>query len=211
MAPTRALPPDGDVGREALVLVDLQTEFFADPQMAPHRMGVVRAVNALAASARTAGHLIVEVRTLHHPDGSTWTMDMREDSEPRAVRGTPGAVALPELALEGAVLVPKARNSAFHGTDLGELLSTAGVRRVVLAGVSAETCIYATASDAYARDLRVTLADEAIASTDEARRRRALEELRVQYRQPLCSVREIVRTWTPSTRQYGGSDVALSS
>ena len=60
----------------------------------------------------------------------------------------------------------KTRDSAFFRTELEDLLASRGIESIALAGVSTESCIATTAADAYARDLRVVLVDEAVASVD---------------------------------------------
>ena len=61
----------------------------------------------------------------------------------------------------------------------------------MLAGVSTESCVAATAIDAYARDLRVVLVEDATASIDWQLHDQTLERLHEQYRQEVCSAAEI--------------------
>jgi len=77
----------------------------------------------------------------------------------------------------------KTRDSAFHGTGLDEWLADRGVGRLVLAGVSTESCIAATATDAYAHDLEVVLVSDATASVESRLHDQTLERLQAQYRQ----------------------------
>ena len=55
------------------------------------------------------------------------------------------------------VVIEKTRHSAFFQTDLEGVLRTWGTRDVLLAGFTTNVCMLATAFDAVARDLRLTL------------------------------------------------------
>ena len=65
------------------------------------------------------------------------------------------------------------------------------VDRLVLVGVSTESCISATAVDAYARDLRGVLVEDATASTEWQLYDQTLERLQDHYRQEVRSVAEV--------------------
>ena len=62
------------------------------------------------------------------------------------------------------ILIEKRRHSAFYETDLESTLRNWGVETVVLAGVTSNVCIAATAFDAVARDLDVVIAEDLTAS-----------------------------------------------
>jgi nicotinamidase-related amidase len=166
----------------ALVLIDLQNDFFANDELALCRADLVQTCNGLVERAHRAGVLVVEVHTVHEADGSTWALNMRDDDQGMAIRGTEGAAPVPGL-LGGQVTLEKTRDSAFHRTDLERLLARHGIERIVLAGVSTESCISATATDAYARDLRVTLVSDATASMNREWHVRTLSGLTQLYRQ----------------------------
>jgi nicotinamidase-related amidase len=78
-----------------------------------------------------------------------------------------------------------------HSNELGTWLADREVDRVMLTGVSTESCISATAVDAYARDLRVVLAEDATASIEWQLHDQALQRLHKQYRQEVRPVAEI--------------------
>jgi nicotinamidase-related amidase len=88
-------------------------------------------------------------------------------------------------------VVVKTRDSAFFGTDLDLWLADRDVGRLVLAGVSTESCIAATATDAYARDLHVVLVEDATASIDRQLHDQTLGRLHEQYRQEVVSADDV--------------------
>ncbi|MDW7708892.1 MAG: isochorismatase family cysteine hydrolase [Deferrisomatales bacterium] len=89
--------------------------------------------------------------------------------QPHALRGTPGARVVDELAPEpGDLELPKRRFSAFFKTDLDQTLRTWGVDTLAVCGITTPFCVLATALDAVAHDFRaVILEDASTAHRDE--------------------------------------------
>jgi len=174
----------------ALLIVDLQNDYFVDGELARCREDLLEACNVLIDRARSAGAMVIEVQTVHAQDKSTWALNMLDDDQGMALEGTEGAQRLRGLQEPDRVLL-KTRDSAFHGTELFPWLTTGEVDRLVLAGVSTESCIAATATDAYAHDLRVVLVEDATASVESRLHDQTLERLREQYRQDVCSTDDV--------------------
>lgn len=82
------------------------------------------------------------------------------------LEGSPQTEILPELGPEPTdyVIRSKKRLSAFYGTDLEILLRIHRIETVILAGINTNTCVLCTAFDAFNRDLRVVVAEDAVAS-----------------------------------------------
>lgn len=180
---------------EALLVVDLQNDYFSDGELERCRDDLVATTNRLVAAAHDAGLLVVDVRTEHDPAGSTWTLSMREDGGGPGMAGTEGVEPVAGLEIGDATTLMKTRDSAFFGTDLARLLSEHDVDRVVLAGVSTESCIAATATDAFAHDLRVTVVRDATASVEWSLHDEALARLQAQHRQDVEDADEVVGRW----------------
>jgi nicotinamidase-related amidase len=176
--------------KTALVLIDMQNDWFDDDELARCRDDLLDACNQLIGFARRENAPVVEVQTLHAPDRSTWALNMLDDGLGVVVEGTAGARRLEGL-LPCDHLVVKTRDSAFHRTELEAWLRERDVGRVVLAGVSTESCVAATAVDAYAHDLRVTLVEDATASVDRAQHDQTLDRLRGQYQQDVQKVSDV--------------------
>lgn len=177
------------ISADALMVIDLQVDYFKDPRLAVQADRIVAFANELAERARSATVPVIEVRTSHAADASTWTLDMLADAQGMAIAGSEGAAPLPGLALGTATLVTKTRDSAFHATDLAEHLG--GVRRPAIAGVSTESCILATVVEAYAQNLRPILVTDAIASSDEGLHDRVISQLSNQYRLPTVETEDL--------------------
>ena len=67
--------------------------------------------------------------------------------------------------------VLKPKHSAFLASPLPILLAKLGVRRLWLSGMTADSCVLATALDANAREFEVRVAPEAVAGLPAAKRR----------------------------------------
>ena len=121
-----------------------------------------------------------------------WELDRLRMTED----GTPGAEPVDGLhhagTTDGVTLVPKTRDSAFYETDLDDLLRREGVESFLLCGVSTESCVVATATEAYARDYAVALVKDATASVRWDLHDQAIDSMREQYRQPTIPAAEAV-------------------
>jgi nicotinamidase-related amidase len=174
----------------ALLIIDMQVDFFNDDELERCREDLVANCNLLVERARERGVPVLEVRTIHQADGSTWALNMVEDGAGMTIEGTRGAEPADGL-LTGDIVIPKTRDSAFYGTDLSELLAERGVDHLVLCGVSTEACVDATATDAYARDVRVTLVEDATASVEWKLHDQTLRDLQNKYRQAVVAARDV--------------------
>jgi nicotinamidase-related amidase len=173
---------------EGVVMVDMQVDFFNDPELERCRDDLVATCNRLIDAALERGLPVFEVRTVHDRDRSTWALNMLDDSAGITEEGTRGVEPVEGLhhagCSPGIILVTKTRDSAFHDSSLGDNLARNGVAAFLLCGVSTESCIAATATDAYARDLCVGVVLDATASVRWDLHDHALDSLREQYRQP---------------------------
>jgi nicotinamidase-related amidase len=67
---------------------------------------------------------------------------------------------------EGDIVVRKTRVGAFGTTDLHEQLQARGINTLVIAGISTSGCVLSTVPDAYDRDYRVIVLEDAVADPD---------------------------------------------
>lgn len=178
-------------------MIDMQQGYFSAPELEKQRPALVDACSRLVRAALDAGALVVEVVTVHEHDRSTWARNMLEDDKPFLLRGSDEAARLPGLPEVGpphGVVLEKTRDSAFHRTELVDLLRERGVDRLLLCGISTESCIAATALDAYAHDFETVLVIDAIASPSPDTHVRALDHLGSSYHQPGVGVDDVTGT-----------------
>lgn len=139
----------------ALVLIDLQNDYFPGGRMALEGSpeAVARAAQALAAF-RARGLPVLHVRHLSVRPGATFFLPGTEGAELHA------AVA----PRAGEPVVEKNFPNSFRGTDLKEQLERAGVKHVVVAGMMTHLCVDASVRQASDYGFRVTLLADACAT-----------------------------------------------
>jgi nicotinamidase-related amidase len=139
----------------ALVLVDIQNDYFSGGNMALEGMDAAAANAArLLAGFRERGLPVFHVRHLSVRPGATFF-----------VPGTPGAdlhVSVKPAA--GEPVVEKNFPNSFRGTSLLEQLRGANADGVVIAGAMSHMCIDATTRAAFDHGLRCTVAEDACAT-----------------------------------------------
>ncbi len=178
------------VQHTALLLIDMQVDFGApDGAMARQGRDMTAVSTALAnavllaEAARAAGVPLIFVRLLGRPEGGLL-----------CVEGTCGAGFIGPLPQAGELIVSKSRYSAFANTGLGERLREQGIDTLVLAGLTTECCIQATAWAAFELDFRVILAGDACAAYEEDLHRHALRVLELNGASVAPSA-ELVAVW----------------
>jgi nicotinamidase-related amidase len=176
----------------ALLIIDKQNAFFEAPELAEQQERVVSSCNRLLEGFTASGHKALLVGTEHERDKSTWTLSMLDDDQGFIFRGSNQAKAVPGLATDGLPQLTKTRDSAFVGTDLLSRLRNWDADEVVLAGVSTHNCVAQTGADAFAHNIRVTYAKDALASEDSQDAEDMLRILSTTYRQPVQSSDEIL-------------------
>lgn len=163
--------------RRCLLLVHDMQRYFVDflPEGRGPRTTVVANVGLLRRAARAlsipVAYSVQPGSMASHRRGllmDLWGPGMRAEPGHRDV--------VPELApAPGDVLVEKTRYSAFHGTDLSDVLRRYGRDQLVICGVYAHIGCLMTACDALARDIEPFLVADAVADFSAQWHRIALE------------------------------------
>jgi ureidoacrylate peracid hydrolase len=174
----------------ALLLIDMQVDFAAidgamareGNDMAAPQAALAKAAT-LADAARKAGVPLFFVRLLSAPGGQF------------CIEGTRGADFVGPQPRAEDVIVSKSRFSAFARTGLAELLRGQGIDTLVMAGVTTECCIQASAWAAFEFDFRVILASDACAAYEEELHRHALRALELGGA-TLAASAELIAIWT---------------
>jgi ureidoacrylate peracid hydrolase len=173
---------DVPAGETAFVVVDMQNYFMAPGQQVeiPTAREIVPNVNRLAAALRTAGGLVVWIRTISNEDSlKNWShfhdvlnTPQRKARRMEAMRdGAFGAELWPGLEVrEGDLFVKKTRYSAFiqGSSDLEAQLRARGITAVWIGGTSTNTCCESTARDAMLLNFRTTMVSDANADHTDA-------------------------------------------
>jgi len=193
--------------RTALVIVDMQVDFAApDGAMgkAGHDMtaslAAVAKAEQLASAARAAGVQIVFIRLITRPeDDSAMAREYRtrrghDDDPPLCAEGSRGADFVGPRPQSGDYVVSKKRYSGFTETRLQESLRAMGRDTLVIAGLTTECCVQATALDAFERDFHVFIAADAVAAYERDLHDKALKALDLNCA-PAFPTAEIIAAW----------------
>lgn len=163
--------------RTALLLIDLQVDFASlhgemarrGADISPAQCALVRA-EALLEAARKARVRIAFARLEKSPSSDSKTAQeqkrrtARNDVRELCVVGTRGAEFAGPRPRGDELIVSKHRFSAFVANDLSQRLKQEGRDTLILAGLTTDCCVQASAWDALERDFHVFIARDACAA-----------------------------------------------
>ncbi len=149
----------------ALVCIDLQEGIAGSPTEPHAAADVVARAARLAAACRRRGALVVLVRVDPGRNGELFPRVLT-DSPPRSLAVPESWTRIvPELGPEeGDVVVTKHQPSAFFGTDLDVHLRRRGIRTLLLAGISTNVGVEATARTAFEHGYHAVFAEDAMSA-----------------------------------------------
>lgn len=162
----------------ALLVIDLQQEFFLSGPLAERREKLTNSVNALVDRAHTRGIPVIWIRQEYKADLSDAPLYNRKHNKPVTIEGTDGVRLLPELHRDDEDKeIVKKRFSSFFNTDLETYLVAKGIDTLILTGINTMTCVRTTAIDAYMRDYEVILALDGVDAYDAEQHENSLKYL----------------------------------
>ncbi len=158
----------------ALIIADMIRD-FVQPGGALVVTGAARLIAPLQhglRAAHAAGATVIYMVDSHRPDDAEFRA-----WPPHGLASTGGREIVPELAPEPTdIVLPKRRFSSFFGTELDMVLREHAIRRLVLAGLLTDICIYHTAVDAFELNYEVVIAEDATAAATEEEHAWALRQ-----------------------------------
>jgi nicotinamidase-related amidase len=157
----------------AVLVIDMinDLEFEGGQRLLPGALRAARRIAVLKRRARAAGVPVIYI----NDNFGRWRSDFREavvHCLRDGVRGQPLAELLRPEKEDYFILKPK--HSGFYATPLYTLLEYLGVRRLILTGINGDTCVLASAMDAYVRDYELHVPQDCTASISPAGNRSAL-------------------------------------
>ncbi|HEU0096444.1 MAG TPA: isochorismatase family cysteine hydrolase [Rhizomicrobium sp.] len=176
--------------RTALLLIDFQVDFASpDGAMADRGADLDDVPAALAqavrlADAARAAHVpVVFVRLITRPGSESKVAreasQRHGDEPPLCAEGTHGADFFGPRPKPGEAIISKSRFNAFAGTGLADQLHGQGIDTLVLAGLTTECCVAATAWAGFELDFHVFIAADACAAYEEDLHFSTLEALQL--------------------------------
>jgi nicotinamidase-related amidase len=162
--------------KSAFLMVDFINLFDFDDaeKLAPRALRAARHTAQLKARARAA-----RVPCIYANDNfGEWTSEFSALTRQCLERpGPSSAIARLLQPEDGDLSVLKPMHSAFYGTPLEFLLDQLAISRLVITGLTADICIFATSEDAYMRKFDIWVPSNCVAAVKPAYERTALEHI----------------------------------
>jgi nicotinamidase-related amidase len=175
-SPQRASGPSRTGPAEAVLCVDFMNLFdFAGARaLAPRAERAARNTARLKARAAARGIPCIFI----NDNFGDWTRSFDRLVLACIDRGgASGRIAAVLQPAPGDISILKPRHSAFYGTPLEFLLEELQVASLIITGVAADNCVFATAQDAYVRKFRVRVPGDCVAAESAAIERAALSHM----------------------------------
>jgi ureidoacrylate peracid hydrolase len=171
----------------ALLVIDMQKAFMdnalsmgqSGTDIEPLRAAIDGSVRAVAA-AREANVPVIFTRFVYTKNMRDFPVHRRDRNARRIELLSLGEDQdeigiLPELTPRpDEIVIDKSRPSSFYGTRLEPILTSAGIRNLVVCGVTTSICVETTVRDAGQRDYWTFVLRDAVAEIDPGRNHYAL-------------------------------------
>nr|WP_205751798.1 isochorismatase family cysteine hydrolase [Cryptosporangium phraense] len=180
----RPYPFTFDPATTALVVIDMQRDFM-EPGGFGETLGndvsllrsTIEPTAAILTAFRAVGIPIIHTREGHQPDLSDLPDAKRDRGNPTLrigdegpkgrilVVGEEGQDIVDELKpLPGEPVVDKPGKGAFYATSFGDLLAEAGIKSLIVAGVTTEVCVHTTVREANDRGYECLVLEDCVGS-----------------------------------------------
>ncbi|MCK4367542.1 MAG: cysteine hydrolase [Thermoplasmata archaeon] len=182
------------VDHSALLVIDMQKFFLGSSvaSLVDPVAAILPNVKRLIDRYREKGRPVIYTRHVHNPDGSDLGI-LGEWWDDHCKEGTEEAEIHDSIAPRpDDKVICKNRYSAFHGTDLADVLRSREVEEVVISGVMTNICCESTARDAFFRDIWVRFVADATASVTEEMHVATLLNLAYAFAE-VCLTEDVLR------------------
>ncbi len=179
-----------DSSEAALLLVDLINDFGfpGGDELLAGAAQIAGPIRQLKIRARAAGIPAIYV----NDNFGRWQSSFKDVVERCLAPNVKGHCFVEQLKPEPEdYFVLKPKHSAFYQTPLDVLLKHLGTKRIVLAGLSTNSCILITANDAYMRDLEVYVPSDCVATQTAEEQEYSLKHMENVNKAIVCASAEI--------------------
>ncbi len=153
--------------KPALLLVDLQNDYLAAPDLQPTAEVLIAQTTALLAQCRQSEIPVIHIWTTVRREDDRRLPHWRKENRWQCVAGTSGHATPASLApRSGETVVHKSGFNAFADGQLDAALKRLDRDTVILAGMHLHTCVRVAAMECMERGYSVRIAEDAVASND---------------------------------------------
>jgi nicotinamidase-related amidase len=159
-----------DNTRLALLLVDIQRDFWGPLESMPQFISFPANIRTLLGTARAHHLVVVHTQAVFKGDGSDWMLFYRPHGRGPVpcISGSDG-VRIEEFAapVSGEPIICKQTFDGFVDTDLERVLREKNIKGVMIAGIQTSVCVLFTATSAYLRRFVPFVVTDACADSPE--------------------------------------------
>ena len=153
------------MSKKALIISDMLND-FVDEKGALYcgdtARSIIPFIQERLTSYRNRKDFVIYLQDSHDEDDKEF-----EKFPKHSVAGTWGCEVIPELSPQaGDKVIPKKRYSGFYGTDLENVLKSAGIDDVEVVGVCTSICVMDTVGGLANRDYKITVPVKGVADFD---------------------------------------------
>lgn len=179
-----------DLGRSALIIVDMQNDFCHENGSSAVNGGdvslsqaIVPNIQRLIDAMHRAGRPVIFIKTTHDETTNTpsWEARQRNRKVKTCVTGTWGTGYYGVAPVEGDIEVTKHRYSAFIRTELEGKLRALGVETLLMTGVATNGCVESTLRDGFMLDFFVLAVEDGCGCGNPAAQAQTMSNVRKHF------------------------------
>jgi nicotinamidase-related amidase len=179
--------------RIAVLVLDMLNDFVTGDLKTERATTIIKPIQKLVKAARAQGVPVIYSNDAHLSKDN----EVVERWGKHAIKGTPGAEVIPELApTKKDFVVEKRVYSGFYETGLDVLLRSLynglGVETVVLVGVHTHICVRHTAASAFYRGYKIVVPRDGVQAFTRKAHEEGLRYLKDIYSAEITTVDEII-------------------
>ncbi len=183
------------IANPAVVLVDVQNDFFTGPLKVKGVADVLMPLQRLVTAARVNDVPVIYAVDAHY----TQDVEVVRHWGNHAIKGTKGAQVIADLDpdLTKDYVVEKRTYSGFYETGLDPLLRSLykgdGAKTVVLGGLHTQLCVRHTAADAFFRGYHIVVVKDGVQAFNAADQEQGLKYLEYVYDARIATANEVIQ------------------
>jgi nicotinamidase-related amidase len=182
------------MSRMAVIIIDMLNDFVTGDLKTDRVAKIVNPLKKLVEVARKHGVPVIYSNDAH----LNIDFEVVEKWGNHAIKGTPGAQVIPELApTESDFVIEKRVYSGFYETGLDSLLRSLykgmGVETTILAGLHTHICIRHTAASAFYRGYKIVILADGVEAFARKEQEEGLKYLKDIYNAEIRTVDEIIK------------------